>query len=53
MRLKLDLHEIYNKSKDLDRALHDLIDEAEETGAKKVDIIPGKGSGALKKRVLR
>ncbi|WP_022869661.1 Smr/MutS family protein [Yaniella halotolerans] len=53
MRLKLDLHEIYNKSKDLDKALHDLIDEAEETGAKKVEIIPGKGSGALKKRVLR
>lgn len=53
MRLKLDLHEIYNKSKDLDRALHDLMDEAEETGAKKVEIIPGKGSGALKKRVLR
>lgn len=53
MRLKLDLHDIYNKSKDLDRALHDIIDEAEETGAKKVEIIPGKGSGALKKRVLR
>ena len=53
MRLKLDLHEIYNKSRDLDRALNDLIDEAEETGAKKVEIIPGKGSGALKKRVLR
>lgn len=53
MRLKLDLHDIYNKSKDLDRALHDIIAEAEETGAKKVEIIPGKGSGALKKRVLR
>lgn len=53
MRLKLDLHDIYNKSKDLDRSLHGLIDEAEETGAKKVEIIPGKGSGALKKRVLR
>ncbi|GAA2028248.1 Smr/MutS family protein [Yaniella flava] len=53
MRLKLDLHDIYNKSKDLDRALHDIIDEAEETRAKKVEIIPGKGSGALKKRVLR
>lgn len=53
MRLKLDLHDIYNKSKDLDRALHDIISEAEETGAKKVEIIPGKGSGALKKRVLR
>lgn len=53
MRLKLDLHEIYNKSRDLDRALHDIIDEAEATRAKTVEVIPGKGSGALKKRVLR
>lgn len=53
MRLKLDLHEIYNKSRDLDRALLETINEAEATKAKKVEIIPGKGSGALKKRVLR
>ena len=53
MRLKLDLHDIYNKSRDLDRALHDIMDEAEDTKAKTVEIIPGKGSGALKKRVLR
>lgn len=53
MRLKLDLHEIYNKSRDLDRALNDIIYEAEATRAKTVEIIPGKGSGALKKRVLR
>ncbi len=53
MRLKLDLHDIYNKSKDLDQALHDIIDKAEATKAKTVEIIPGKGSGALKKRVLR
>lgn len=53
MRLKLDLHEIYNKSRDLDRALLEIIAEAEATKAKKVEIIPGKGSGALKKRVLR
>ena len=53
MRLKLDLHDIYNKSRDLDRALHDIIDEAETKKAKTVEIIPGKGSGALKKRVLR
>lgn len=51
--MKLDLHEMYNKSRDLDRALHDIIDEAEATRAKTVEIIPGKGSGALKKRVLR
>lgn len=53
MQLKLDLHDIYNKSRDLDRALRAIIDEAERTKAKKVEIIPGKGSGALKKRVLR
>src|SRR5699024_7642562 len=53
MRLKLDLHVIYNKSRDLDRALNDLIDEAEETVAQQVGIIPGHGSSALKKRVLR
>ncbi|HEY4535101.1 MAG TPA: Smr/MutS family protein [Enteractinococcus sp.] len=53
MRLKLDLHDIYNKSRDLDRALADIIDEAEATKAKTVEIIPGKGSGALKKRMLR
>ena len=53
MRFKLDMHDIYNKSRDLDRALHYIIDEAEATKAKTVEIIPGKGSGALKKRVLR
>lgn len=53
VRLKLDLHDIYNKSRDLDQALEDIIDEAEATKAKTVEIIPGKGSGALKKRVLR
>ncbi len=53
MKLKLDLHDIYNRSKDIDRALNDLMDEAERTKAKSVEIIPGKGSGQLKKRVLR
>ncbi|MDN5722783.1 MAG: Smr/MutS family protein [Corynebacterium sp.] len=53
MKLKLDLHDIYNRSKDIDRALDDVMDEAERTKAKSVEIIPGKGSGQLKKRVLR
>ena len=53
MRLKLDLHDIYNKGRDIDRALHDIIDEAEGTRTKTVEIIPGKGSGQLKKHVLR
>ncbi|MGO1165012.1 MAG: Smr/MutS family protein [Janibacter sp.] len=53
MRLKLDLHDIYNRGRDIDRALHDVFDEAERTRTKTVEIIPGKGSGQLKKRVLR
>lgn len=53
MRLKLDLHDIYNRSRDIDKALEDAIDEAERTRTKTVEIIPGKGSGQLKKRVLR
>lgn len=53
MTLKLDLHEIYNKGQQIDRALEDVIDEAERTRTKTVEIIPGKGSGQLKKRVLR
>lgn len=53
MKLVLDLHDIYNRSGDIDRALHDIIDEAIAKKAPLVEIIPGKGSGALKKRVLR
>lgn len=53
MRLKLDLHDIYNRGTDIDQALSDVIDEAERIRAKTVEIIPGKGSGQLKKRVLR
>ena len=28
MKLKLDLHDIYNRGHDIDRALRDIIDEA-------------------------
>ena len=52
-RLKLDLHEIYNRGDDIDRALRAVMDEAIRTKASVVEIIPGKGSGQLKKRVLR
>ncbi|HUC37368.1 MAG TPA: Smr/MutS family protein [Acidimicrobiales bacterium] len=52
-KLKLDLHEIYNRGEDIDRALRSVIDEAVEKKARLVEIIPGKGSGQLKKRVLR
>jgi hypothetical protein len=53
MKLKLDLHDIYNRGTDIDRALRAIIDEAVAKRAPLVEIIPGKGSGALKKRVLR
>ena len=53
VKLKLDLHEIYNRSGDIDRALRAIIDEAIAKKAPLVEIIPGKGSGQLKKRVQR
>lgn len=53
MKLTLDLHPLYNKGADIDRALQAVIDEAVAKHAKLVEIIPGKGSGALKKHVLR
>jgi len=53
MKLKLDLHDIYNRGDDIDRALRGIIDEAVRKKAPLVEIIPGKGSGQLKKRVLR
>ena len=52
-KLKLDLHDIYNRGGDIDRALRAVIDEAVAKKAPLVEIIPGKGSGALKKHVLR
>jgi hypothetical protein len=53
MKLKLDLHDIYNRGGDIDRALRDIMDEAVRKRAPVVEIIPGKGSGQLKKHVLR
>ena len=53
MKLKLDLHDIFNRNGDIDRALHDIIQQAVAKRVELVEIIPGKGSGQLKKRVLR
>lgn len=52
-KLVLDLHDIYNKGEEIDRALDRVMDEAEAKKATLIEIIPGKGSGQLKKRVLR
>jgi len=52
-KLKLDLHDIYNKGWKIDQALNDIIEEAIEKKIKMIEIIPGKGSGQLKKKVIR
>ena len=53
MKLVLDLHDIFNKGRDIDKALNDIIAQAVAKKAPVVEIIPGKGSGQLKKHVLR
>jgi dsDNA-specific endonuclease/ATPase MutS2 len=53
VKLKLDLHDIYNRGDEIERALQAIMDEAVAKKAPLVEIIPGKGSGQLKKRVLR
>ncbi|OFX44730.1 MAG: DNA mismatch repair protein MutS [Bacteroidetes bacterium GWA2_30_7] len=52
-KLKLDLHEIFNKGKKIDDALNSIIEEAIDKKIPLVEIIPGKGSGQLKKHVIR
>lgn len=52
-RIKLDLHDIYNKGRKIDDALNNAINEAVEKKIKEIEIIPGKGSGQLKKHVIR
>lgn len=53
MKIKLDLHPIYNDSAKIEAELGRAIDDAVSKRATEVEIIPGKGSGALKKTVLR
>ena len=52
-RIKLDLHDIYNNSKAIDKALQKAFEDAIEKKIKEVEIIPGKGSGQLRKKVER
>ena len=52
-KIVLDLHDIYNKGFTIDVELNRVIMEAIEKKIALVEIIPGKGSGQLKKRVLR
>ena len=52
-KIVLDLHDIFNRSADIDAELDRVIREAVDKKMPLVEIIPGKGSGQLKKRVLR
>ncbi len=52
-KLKIDLHEIFNKGDLIEKELHRVINEAVAKKITLVEIIPGKGSGQLKKKVLR
>ncbi|TVP77728.1 MAG: DNA mismatch repair protein MutS [Gemmatimonadales bacterium] len=52
-KIKLDLHDIYNRGDRIDAELERVMNEAVEKGIKTVEIIPGKGSGQLKKKVIR
>ncbi|MFP4642258.1 MAG: Smr/MutS family protein [Dehalococcoidia bacterium] len=51
--LTIDLHPIYNQGDKIDTALEEAIEEAEDKKLTEIEIICGKGSGQLKKRVLR
>jgi dsDNA-specific endonuclease/ATPase MutS2 len=53
VKLTLDLHDIYNHGAEIERALQQKFDEAAAKKAPVLEIIPGKGSGQLKKHVLR
>lgn len=52
-KIVLDLHDIFNKGNMIDNELDRVISEAVEKKIALVEIITGKGSGQLKKRILR
>ena len=52
-KIKLDLHDIFNKGRAIESELNRVIAEAVEKRIALVEIIPGKGGGQLKKHVLR
>ena len=52
-KIVLDLHDVFNKGGIIDSELNRVMAEAISKKITLVEIIPGKGSGQLKKRVLR
>jgi len=52
-KITVDLHDIFNRGRDIETALHSAVRDAVDKRIALVEIIPGKGSGQLKKTVLR
>jgi len=52
-KLVLDLHEIFRNGKAISEELGRVMHEAVDKKIKTVEIIPGKGSGQLKRKVIR
>jgi DNA-nicking Smr family endonuclease len=52
-KIKLDMHGIFSNDRAIEAELNRVIREAVEKKIELVEIIPGKGSGQLKKHVLR
>ena len=52
-KIKLVLHDIFSNSRAIETELNRVIQEAVSKKIELVEIIPGKGSGQLKKGVLR
>jgi DNA-nicking Smr family endonuclease len=52
-RIKLDLHDIFSDTTAIESELNRVMREAVSKKIDMVEIIPGKGSGQLKKSVLR
>lgn len=52
-KIKLDMHEIFSNDRAIEAELNRVIREAVAKRIELIEIIPGKGSGQLKKHVLR
>ncbi|MDZ7829763.1 MAG: Smr/MutS family protein [Halofilum sp. (in: g-proteobacteria)] len=52
-KLKLDLHPIARDGAAIERELDRVIEQALERRIRRVEIVTGKGTGQLKKRVLK
>nr|MBU1328462.1 Smr/MutS family protein [Candidatus Omnitrophota bacterium] len=52
-KIKLDLHDIFNRGQAIEEELHRVVEKAIEKRIPLIEIISGKGSGQLKKHVLR